>query len=80
MPRYFFDIKNVHRLVDPSGIDCANDEAAKHQARIIAARIAEDSPNSVERRIAVVDDTGKEIAAIFVQDPVERNLENRPDS
>jgi hypothetical protein len=36
MPRYFFDIKDGHRLVDPSGSDWKNDAAAIEKARILA--------------------------------------------
>jgi hypothetical protein len=28
MPHYYFDIKDGHRLVDPSGSNCKNDAAA----------------------------------------------------
>lgn len=45
MPRYYFDLKDGHRLVDPSGVDCPNDEAAQKQAKVIAARIAADVPD-----------------------------------
>ena len=33
MPRYFFDIKNGHKLVDPSGTDCKNDTDAIDKAK-----------------------------------------------
>jgi len=32
MPRYFFDIKDGDRLVDPAGRECENDAAAKEMA------------------------------------------------
>jgi hypothetical protein len=25
MPRYFFDVKNGYRLIDPAGVDCPSD-------------------------------------------------------
>jgi hypothetical protein len=28
MSRYFFDVKNGHRFVDPAGLDCSDDEEA----------------------------------------------------
>jgi hypothetical protein len=28
MSRYFFDVKNGHRLVDSAGLDCSDDEEA----------------------------------------------------
>jgi hypothetical protein len=36
MPHYFFDIKNGHRLVDPSGSNCKNDTAAIEKANVLA--------------------------------------------
>ncbi len=44
MPRYYFDLKDGHRLVDPADVDCNGDDAAKEQAKIIARRIAADAP------------------------------------
>ena len=64
MPRYFFDVKNGHRLVDPAGVDCRSDEAAKEQGKVVAHQIAIDVPKSEARRVAVVDDEGREIATI----------------
>ena len=46
MPRYFFDIKNGHRLIDPAGLDCRDDQEAKDQAIIIAGQIAADAPET----------------------------------
>jgi hypothetical protein len=36
MSPYFFDVKNGHRLVDPAGIDCSDDEEAISNAQTIA--------------------------------------------
>jgi hypothetical protein len=33
MPHYFFDIKDGHRLVDPSGLNCKNDTAAIEKSK-----------------------------------------------
>lgn len=66
MPRYFFDVKNGHRLVDPAGIDCRSDDDAKRQGAAVARQIANDVPASVARRVAVVDDEGREIAVIGI--------------
>jgi hypothetical protein len=64
MPRYFFDLKNGHRLVDPAGIDRASDDA-KQQAKVIASQIARDVPAStIMRKVAVIDEDGREITAI----------------
>ena len=44
MPRYYFDVKNGHRLVDPAGVDCKGDDAARRQGKAIAEQIAVDVP------------------------------------
>jgi hypothetical protein len=44
MPLYYFDIKNGHRLIDPSGLDCENDDDAAAKARVIAIEIARELP------------------------------------
>jgi hypothetical protein len=49
MPRYFFDIKEGHRLVGPSGSDCKNDGAAIEKARVIAIGVSLDKPTAVSR-------------------------------
>ena len=64
MPRYYFDVKNGHRLIDPAGVDCVGDDAARKQAEMIAHQIAADVPASVARRVAVLDDKGREVAVI----------------
>jgi hypothetical protein len=66
MPHYYFDVKNGHRLVDPSGLECKTDADATKQARVIAATIAEEAPASAGRRVAVLDDQRREITAIRV--------------
>jgi hypothetical protein len=67
MPRYYFEVKNGHRLVDPTGIDCASDDEATQQAQVIASQIAQDVPAStIKRRVTVVDEEFREITAIPV--------------
>ncbi len=61
MPRYFFDVKNGHRLIDPSGLECRDDRDAAQNARMIARQIAEDSPGSVARHVAVLNSDRREI-------------------
>ena len=68
MPRYFFDIENGHRLVDPAGVDCASDIDAQKKGTFIAQQIAADSPSSAARRLAVLDDQGKEVAVLPIGD------------
>lgn len=31
MSRYFFDVENGHRLIDPAGLDCRNDQDAPQE-------------------------------------------------
>ena len=42
MARYYFDIKNGHRLVDPSGSDCENDSDAIEKAKLLAIAVSLD--------------------------------------
>ena len=64
MPRYYFDVKNGHRLVDPAGVDCKGDDAARRQGKAIADQIAVDVPKSQARRVAVLNEQGCEVAVI----------------
>jgi hypothetical protein len=67
LPRYFFDIKNGHKLVDPSGIDCKNDTDAIDKAKRIAIGVSLDKPAvDPTRHIVVTDDAGQEISRIPV--------------
>src|ERR1043165_3294598 len=51
MPRYFFDVIDGHRLPDPAGLECRDDEEATAHARTIAHQIAADAPGSSRRHI-----------------------------
>jgi hypothetical protein len=64
MPRFFFDVKNGHRLVDPAGVDCEGDAAARKQGIAIAKQISVDAPRSMARSVAVRDEAGREVAII----------------
>jgi hypothetical protein len=44
MPRYFFDIKDGHSLVDTAGRECKNDTAAKDIAEALAIVVSIDTP------------------------------------
>ena len=67
MPRYFFDIKDDHRLVDPSGTNCKNDSDAIERARVIAIGVSLDKPAvDPERHIVVTDGAGQEISRVPV--------------
>ena len=67
MPRYYFDVKNGHRLIDPSGLECQDDQDAIMQAAFIAAQIAMDVPDtSGGRSIAVLNNAREEIIKVPV--------------
>jgi hypothetical protein len=54
MPHYYFDIKDGHRFVDPSGSDFNNDDAAIAKAELIAIGVSLDKPAvDPERHIAI---------------------------
>lgn len=65
MPRYYFDVKNGHRLIDPAGLECRDDQDAITQATFIAAQIAMDVPNtSGGRSVAVLNSVREEIIKV----------------
>ena len=67
MPRYFFDIKDGHRLVDPSGLNFKNDDDAIARAEVIAIGVSLDKPAvDPEPHIAVMNDAGQEISKVPV--------------
>jgi hypothetical protein len=67
MPHYYFDIKDGHRLVDPSGLDFKNDDDAIAKAEVIAVGVSLDKPAvDPERHIAVLNDLREEIIRVQV--------------
>jgi hypothetical protein len=67
MPHYYFDIKDGHTLLDPSGRDCENDNDAMEKARVIAIGVSLDKPAvDPKRHIAVINDAGQEISKVAV--------------
>ena len=67
MPHYYFDIKDGHRLVDPSGLEFKNDDAAIAKAKVIAIGVSLDKPAvDLERHIAVLNDSREEIFRVPV--------------
>jgi hypothetical protein len=67
MPHYYFDIKDGHRLVDPSGLDFKNDDAAIAKAKVIAIGVSLDKPAvDPERHIAVLNESREEIFKVPV--------------
>ena len=67
MPHYYFDIKDGHRLLDPSGLNFKNDDDALANAEVIAIGVSLDKPSvDPERHIAVLNDSRKEIFRVPV--------------
>ena len=67
MPRYFFDIKNGHRLVDPSGMDFDSDDDAIARAKVFAIQVSLDTPKvDPKRHIAVLNQDGDELLRVPV--------------
>ena len=67
MPHYFFDIKDGHRLVDPSGLELKSDEAAIAKAEVLAIGVSLDKPAvDPERHIVVLNGSRDEIFRVPV--------------
>jgi hypothetical protein len=67
MPHYYFDIKDGHRLVDPSGFNFKDDDAAFAKAEVIAIGVSLDKPAvDPERHVAVLNDSREEIFRVPV--------------
>ncbi len=64
MSRYFFDVENGHRLIDPAGLDCRNDKEATDWAILIARQIAMDAPSSEGRQVAVLNSRREEVGKV----------------
>jgi hypothetical protein len=47
MPHYYFDIKDGHRLVDPSELDFKDVDDAIAKANVIAIGVLSTSPRSI---------------------------------
>jgi hypothetical protein len=59
MSRYFFDVKNGHRLIDPAGLDCRDDKEAIEAGSKIARQIASDAPPKRSRHVEVLNSKKK---------------------
>jgi hypothetical protein len=67
MPHYYFDIKDGHRLVDPSGSEFKNDDAAIANAKVLAIGVSLDQPAvDPERHIAVLNGSRQQISSVPV--------------
>ena len=68
MPRYYFDLKDGTRLVDPAGLDCRDDSDAEIKGRRFADELAISKPDiDPQRHIAVINSDGHEILKIAVR-------------
>jgi hypothetical protein len=57
MPRYYFNIKDGHRFVDPSGLAFKNDHDAIERAKVIAIGVSIDKPETdPTRHISVLNE------------------------
>jgi hypothetical protein len=67
MPRYYFDIKDGHRFVDPSGATFRNDHDAIERARAVAIVVSIDKPEvDPTRYISVLNEAKFEIFKVPV--------------
>jgi hypothetical protein len=67
MPHYYFDIKDGHGLVDPSGLNFKDDDDALAKAEVIAIGVSLDKPAvDPERHIAVLNELRVEIFRVPV--------------
>ena len=69
MPKYFFDLKDGVRLVDPAGLHSTDDVDAMAKGKVIALEIERSdlpkiwSPNC---HVAVIDNDGQQIGKISI--------------
>jgi hypothetical protein len=67
MPRYFFDVKDGHRLFDPSGFVCDDDANALIRAGVLAIGVSLDNPeDDPTRHVSIINDAGCEIGTVPV--------------
>jgi hypothetical protein len=68
MPKYYFDIKNGHRLIDSAGFDCKDDGDAVAKGSIIAKQVATDGPKPSTRKVAVLDSNRHEVGQADIKE------------
>lgn len=67
MPKYFFDIKDGHRLVDPAGRNFKSDDEAIAWAKAFAIQVSLDTPKTdPKRHIAVLNQDRDEVFRVLV--------------
>ena len=67
MPKYFFDIKDGHRLVDPNAKHFDSDDDAIAMAKVFAIQVSLDAPRvDPTRHISVMNEARGEVAKVPV--------------
>jgi hypothetical protein len=75
MPKYYFDLVDGARLVDPTGLDCRDDRDANAKAKIIAKQIEADIPTApIERHVEVLNEERDKVAKL----PVRTDTNGKP--
>jgi hypothetical protein len=65
MPKYYFDLVDGSRLVDPTGLECRDDHDANAKAKIIAKQIEVDIPTApVQRHVEVLNEDRDKVAKV----------------
>jgi len=78
MPKYYFDLVDGSRLVDPSGLDCRDDHDANAKAKIIAKQIEVDIPATpIQRHVEVLNEDRDKVAKVPVRTTQTANLVRR---
>lgn len=68
MPKYYFDLVDGSRLVDPSGLDCRGDRDASAKAKLIARHIEAEIPDApVQRHVEVLNEERDKVAKVPVR-------------
>jgi hypothetical protein len=68
MPKYYFDVTDGTRLVEPSGLDCRDDQDAQAKASIIAKLVANEAPAApVPRHVEVLDEDRARVSKVPVR-------------
>ena len=68
MPKYYFDLVDGSRLVDPSGLNCRDDRDANAKAKIIAKHIEAEIPTApVQRHVEVLNEDRNKVAKVPVR-------------
>jgi hypothetical protein len=65
MRKYYFDLVDGSRLVDPSGLDCRDDLDANAKAKIIAEHIESEIPEApVQRHVEILNEERDKVAKV----------------